>query len=168
MWLALHKPVVSLRNSKVLCAINEHHGKWVVLNLKASVWKSRLFRPQSSFYLQKFPLLTRISLSILPIHALLLCSLYKGIFVFVLLFPVYWSPIRAAITLSVLSSAYETVCILHRVIQEEMSTFWEVIISVIVRKICSHEHVSIPASPNQSYIQTKDKTNENTSKWSAI
>ena len=130
MWLAFHKPV-SLRNSKVLFAINEHHGKWVVLNFKASVCKSWLFRLQCSFHLQNFPVL--ISLSILPIHTLLRFSLYKRICVFVLLFPVYRSPFHAAIPLSVQSSAYGTVCVLHRVIQGEISTFWEVIVPVIVR-----------------------------------
>jgi hypothetical protein len=30
---------------------------------------------------------------------------------------------------------------IHRVIQEERSIFWEVIVSVIVRKECSYEHV---------------------------
>lgn len=58
-----------------------------------------------------------ISLSILPIHALQRCSVYKRICVLVLLFPVYRSPIHAAIPLSVQSSAYGNVCVLYRVIQ---------------------------------------------------
>lgn len=135
-----------------------------MLNFKASFWKSWLFRLQCRYYLQNFPVL--ISLSILPI--LLRCSLYKRICVLVLLFPVYRSPIHAAIPLSVQSSAYRNVCVLHRMIQEEMSTFWEVIVSVIVRKKkSSHERVSISASPKQSYTQTKDKTHNKNSEWPA-
>ena len=34
------------------------------------------------------------------------------------------------------------IMLIYRVIQEEMSVFWEVIVSVSARNICSHEHVS--------------------------
>ena len=132
MWLALHKPV-SLRNNKVLCAINEHHGKWVVLKFQSKRLEIMAIPAPVYLLFAKFPLFLFPCpfYQSTPFNAAPFINAYASSFycfrcIGLQSMPPYhfqFSPLRTE--MSVFYTGW---------FRGEMSTFWEVIVSVIVKK----------------------------------